>query len=226
MQTLGQHYLGPGSPASTVYSLPALLRPTLLLDELRFNGAQHSHALESWLRAGNARGVPVAVGGLFVDSFGAKVLCSRQPTSDTALSSRALHISMIPTRKNLQALNEETVERIANDFQPRPLMFRLRHHQEFRPKPLDLSPLSPRIADLLRALWLSLRDTEGEALDPVFAAIVEQAHQASVERAREPEALVVSALFDHCHDEESSTVLVGQIAFQINACRKTIWGGG
>ena len=57
--------------------------------------------------------------GQLVDSFGVKVLCSRQPTSDTALSSRALHISMVPTLKNLQALDEETVERIANDFQPR-----------------------------------------------------------------------------------------------------------
>jgi hypothetical protein len=114
-----------GSIPSRVYSLPALLRPTLLLDELQFNGTHHSHALESWLRAGNARGVPVTVGGQLVDSFGAKVLCSRQPASDTALSSRALHISMVPTRKNLQALDEETVERIANDFQPRLLMFRL-----------------------------------------------------------------------------------------------------
>src|SRR5207245_742446 len=108
-----------GAIASPVYSLPALLRPTLLLDELRFHGTQHSHALESWLRAGNARGVPVTVGGGLVDSFSAKVLCSRQPASDTALSSRALHISMVPTRKNLQALDEKTVERIANDFQPR-----------------------------------------------------------------------------------------------------------
>ena len=81
-----------GTTPSAVYSLPALLRPTLLLDELRFNDTQHSYALESWLRAGNARGVPVTVGGQLVDSFGAKVLCSRQPVSDTALASRALHI--------------------------------------------------------------------------------------------------------------------------------------
>ena len=31
------------------------------------------------MRAGNARGVPITVGGHLVDSFGAKVLCSRQP---------------------------------------------------------------------------------------------------------------------------------------------------
>jgi hypothetical protein len=197
-----------------------LLRPTLLLDELEFSGTQ-AHAFEPWLRAGNADGVPVAIGGQLVDSFGVKVLCSRQPTSDTALSSRALHISMVPTPKNLQALDEQTVERIANEFQPRLLMFRLRHYREFRPEPLDLSPLSPRIADLARALLLPLRGVD-EALTPVLAALVAQNRQATVERADEPEALVIRALFHYCHDEESSTVLVGQIASLVNASRKEI----
>jgi energy-coupling factor transporter ATP-binding protein EcfA2 len=210
-----------GTIPSRVYSLPALLRPTLLLDELQFNGTQHSHALESWLRAGNARGVPVTVAGQLVDSFGAKVLCSRQSVSDTALASRGLHISMVPTRKNLHALDEETVERVANDFQPRLLMFRLQHYREFRPEPLDLSPLSPRMMDLVRALVLPLRDVK-EALTPVFDALQEQVYQAAAERAQEPEALVITALFSYCHQRETSTVLVGQIASWVNACRKRI----
>jgi len=205
-----------------VHPLPALLRPTLLLDELQFNGAQHSHALESWLRAGNARGVPVTVGGRWVHSFGAKVLCSRQPTSDTALSSRALYISMVPTRKNLQALDEETVERIANDFQPRLLMFRLRHYRELRPVPIDCSTWSSRMRDLARALVFSLGDAGDEVLISVIGAIIEQGEQARVEREQEPEALVVSALFGYCHDEDSTSVLVGQIASQVNLCRKRI----
>jgi hypothetical protein len=210
-----------GTIPSRVYSLPALLRPTLLLDELQFNGTQHSHALESWLRAGNARGVPVTVAGQLVDSFGAKVLCSRQSVSDSALASRGLHISMVPTRKNLQALDEETVERVATDFQPRLLMFRLQHYREFHPEPLDLSPLTPRMGDLVRALVLPLRDVK-EARTPVFDALQEQMYQAASERAQEPEALVITALFSYCHQRETSTVLVGQIASWVNACRKRI----
>ncbi len=211
-----------GTVPSRLYSLQASLRPTLLLDELGFNGTQHSHVLESWLRTGNARGVPVTVGGQLVDSFGAKVLCSRQPASDTALSSRALHISMVPTRKNLRALDEETVERVANHFQPRLLMFRLGHYQEFRPDPVDLSPLSPRIADLARALVLPFRGVGEEIIAPVLDAIVEQVRQAVVERAQEPEALVITALFSYCHQPETSAVLVGQIASWVNTCRKRI----
>ena len=43
-----------------------------------------------------------------------------------------------------------------------------------------------------------------------------------VERANEPEALVVIALFNYCHANDSSTVLVGQIATRVNACRRNI----
>jgi hypothetical protein len=132
-----------GSIPSWLYSLPALLRPTLLLDELQLNGTQHSCALECWLRAGNAHGVPVAVRGQLVDGFGAKVLCSRQPASDSALASRALHISMIPSRKNLHALDEETAQRIADDFQARLLMFRLQHYREFQPEPINPFAVQP-----------------------------------------------------------------------------------
>ena len=208
-----------GSIPSWVYPLPALLRPTLLLDELRFNGTQHSHALECWLRAGNARGVPVTVAGRLVDGFGAKVLCSRQPGSDSALVSRALHISMIPSRKILQALDEETVRRIADDFQARLLMFRLQHYRESRPKSVDLSPLSPRMQDIVHALALPLRDAKA-ALAPLCVALDGQAFQAAAERAHEPEALVVNALFSYCHQPETSTVLVGQIASLVNEERR------
>lgn len=41
------------------------------------------------------------VGGCLVDSFGVKALYSRHPGSDAAVSSCALHVSMVPTRKNL-----------------------------------------------------------------------------------------------------------------------------
>ena len=129
---------------------------------------------------------------------------------------------MVPTRKDLQALDEETIEQIANHFQPRLLMFRLRHYRELRPVPIDCSTWSSRVRDLARALVFPLGDAEDEVLIPVVAAIIEQGKQARVEREQEPEALVVSALFGYCHDEESTSVLVGQIASQVNACRKSI----
>jgi hypothetical protein len=68
---------------------------------------------------------------------------------------------------------------------------------------------------------LLLHTSEGQH-QSVLDAILEQVRQAVVERAQEPEALVLRALFDYCHDKESSDVLVGQIASRVNACRKKI----
>lgn len=171
--------------------------------------------------------MPVTVGEQLVDSFGAKVLCSRQPASDTALASRALHIAMVPTRKNLQPLDELTVERFAADFQPRLLMFRLRNYREFCSDLGEISSFNPRMRDLLRALLSPLRgfkDTPNtkKALNSLVEALNDQERQAFVERAHEPEALVIAALFWCCHQPETSAVFVGQIASSVNTCRKRI----
>src|SRR5215469_9898944 len=57
----------------------------------------------------------------------------------------------------VRLLDEQTVERIANDFQPRLLMFRLRNYQEFSSDLGDISAFNPRMRDLLQALLSPLR---------------------------------------------------------------------
>src|SRR5438876_1901041 len=81
--------------------------------------------------------------------------------------------------------------------------------------------LSPRMRDLLRALLLPLGGVK-EALKPLLHAIGEQDRQAVVERAHEPEALVIIALFSYCHQPETSAVVVGHLAFRVNTCRKQV----
>src|SRR5438445_13686157 len=39
---------------------------------------------------------------------------------------------------------------------------------------------------------------------------------------KSPRPLVITALFSYCHQRETSTVLVAQIASRVNACRKRI----
>jgi hypothetical protein len=127
----------------------------------------------------------------------------------------------IPARKNFQPIDDETAERIVGDFLPRLLKFRLEHYGEFRPTDADLPLLSPRMRDLMRALVLPFVGTEA-VINAVMKAIRDQEQQIIVDRADEPEALVILALFGYCHDNELSTVLVGQIASWINARRKQV----
>ncbi len=174
-----------GNVPAHVHPVLAQLLPTLLLDELRFSGTQNSYELASWLRAGNARGVPITVGGRLVDSFGAKVLCSRQPAADSALASRALHIPMVPTRKNLQIIDDEAAEQIANEFLPRLLMFRLQYYRELCSITPDLSPLSPRFRDLMWALCLPFQGAP-DVINSLRDAFEEQMNQATVEELPSP----------------------------------------
>src|SRR5882724_11255589 len=161
------------------------------------------------------------MGGRLVDGFGAKVLCSRQPGVDPALASRALHISMIPTAKNLQVLDEAAAERVANDFQNRLLMFRLQHYRKVVPATIKMSFISPRVRDLAIVLLTPFTDSESD-LTAILAAINEQVDQAMADRLLEPEALVIKALRDFCHDKEFSQVLVGEIAFHVNEARRDL----
>jgi len=128
---------------------------------------------------------------------------------------------MVSTHKNLSALDEEILEQIANDFQPRLLMFCLRHYRDFRPLRMELSPLSPRMQDLLGALLLPLQGVK-RVLTLLEGSLEQQILRAEVERTNEPEALVIIALFNYCHDQQCSTVLVGQIASIVNVHRRRV----
>jgi len=213
---------GPITPA--IYSLPEFLRPTLLLDELRFDDTHKADALECWLRAGSAPGVPVGVGGQLVDGFGAKVLCSRQPVADTALASRGLHIAMVPSDNHLLPLREEELQAIAK-LQNRLLMFRLLHYweyeSEYEPGFLPFLAYAPRMQELADALLLPFREDQEttRALEEAFA---DQHGYARAERHREPECLVITALFGLCHRKEKSTLFVGEVAALVNAARKRL----
>lgn len=204
-----------GNIPSAVFSVSASLHPALLLDELHFSGTEQSHKLECWLRAGNARGVPVTMSGQLVQGFGAKVLCSRRPPSDTALASRSLHISLVPSRKTLQTLDDAVIDQIAEAFQSRLLMFRFLHYQAFGSFNQDVTLLSPRMRDLARGLMPSVAGNE-EASSSLWHALLIQEMSALVERSNEPEAKVVIALFDFCHEPDAGRVIVGQIAGWIN----------
>jgi hypothetical protein len=208
-----------GGIAPAIYPLPALLRPTILLDELQFNGTPKAQTLECWLRAGNTPGVPVVMGGQLLDSFGAKILCSRQPVVDTALASRALHISMVPKdEKHVRLLSEDSMREIAAFSQSRLLTFRLAHYREFEIR--RAVEFTPRMQALAGALMLPFTE-DRETMLALTEALREQDRDARLERHNEPAYLVVRALFEVCHEEKESAekapkVLCGHIAKRLN----------
>ena len=100
-------------------------------------------------------------------------------------------------------------------------MFRLQHYRKVVPATIKMSLISPRVRDLAIALLTPFTNSESD-LTAILAAINEQYDQAVTDRTLEPEALVIKALCDFCHDKEFFQVLVGEIAFEVNEARQDL----
>lgn len=207
---------------AAVYSLPALLRPTLLLDEVNFTATHKDQFFECWLRAGNVPGVLVPMGGQLVDAYGAKVLCSRRPVTDAALASRMLHIAMVPAKRRLELTCEQTLQVTASTFQPMLLMLRLLLYEQVDSLKVPvLSSFFPRMQDLQRALMVAFWEDRGN-VPSLGPALSEQELDARVKKHTEPEGLIINALFAVCHEDGRSRLLVGHLAQRINTTRKSL----
>jgi hypothetical protein len=207
--------VGDLTPAS-LYQLPMLLDPTLLIDEN-----------DRFLRVGNTRGALVIRNGRGFDPYCVKVLASREPPSDAALSSRSFIIGTCPSNRSVAPLYAETIERIALEFQPKLLGFRLQNFQKLHVSGAfsdQIASMTPRIKDIARALAIPLLGNV-ELETTLVNALEQEDMEARVQQSIEPEWLVVEALFFLCHRDDArpnrslfgnSAVLVGGVAETIN----------
>jgi hypothetical protein len=188
--------VGDVSPAF-LYSLPSRIRPTLLIDEFDGSSGSTTRHIERLLRNGSTRGVRVGRAKQLYDVFGPKVIASSLPPCESGLASRAIVISMVPSERVLQKLDPEAMERLASEFQPRLLMFRLRHQSSSFPQ-LDAANLTPRIRDMARALAAPLAGAP-ELQERLLAHFENRDHEARIDRASGPEAIILQAVFRLCH---------------------------
>jgi hypothetical protein len=217
--------IGDLTPAS-LYQLPSLLSPTLIIDENDLGDSQISRQTQRILRIGNSQGTSVIRNGRAFDPYCVKVLASRQPPPDAALGSRSIIIGMLPSRRPLMGLDDVTRDRIAEKFQRELLMFRLQNFHSLHTS-LDFSSrtqdLTPRIRDIAHALARPLLgDVELET--DLISMLEQQDRDARIQRTLEPEWLVLEALFSLCHPRprgdglvpKATGILVGGIADQVN----------
>jgi hypothetical protein len=218
--------VGDLTPAS-LYQLPNLLSPTLLIDENDLGDSLVSATIRHLLRIGNTPGMPVIRNGRTFDMYCVKILASREPPSDAALASRSIIIGSSPSHRKLVPLDEAMIERIALAFQPKLLMFRLQNFHNLRVSDVfcnRMDSMTARVRDIARAIAIPLLgDTKLET--DLIDALDQQDCDARVHRALEPEWFVVEALFALCHPDgarpnplqpKTCAILVGGIAKTIN----------
>jgi hypothetical protein len=152
-----------------------------------------------------------------------KIIASRQPLADAALTSRGLIISMLPDKGDSPPLDEATLQKVEQEFQSKLCMFRLQNYaavKNFSNFPNMLNDLSPRMRQIARALAAPYLGDVGIASE-LLQALVSYDDEARIDRSLEPEWLVAETLMVVCHEGNNcrrfeSSMLVGDIANEIN----------
>jgi energy-coupling factor transporter ATP-binding protein EcfA2 len=205
-----------------LYRIADLLAPTFLLDECIFDRSQAGRALRRLLRMGNAAGGYVARGSDLFESSCPKILCLNEPIDDVALSTRGVHISMLPSNRRLDPVDKRTLERISAEQQSRLLGFRLENLDRvsaLAPASAQrVGSLSPKLRDVTRALAVPLLGDE-RLESELLEALEEKNQEALVDRGQEDGCYVTKALFLKCHPPENGVLMVGEIAEFTNRFR-------
>lgn len=201
------------SPAA-LYGVPGLIVPTLLLDEFETTGKGHDRDLLRLLRSGNTIGGQVIRRSSVYPTFCAKAIVSRQPPSDGALASRAIFVSMLPTRKELPRLDAVVQENISRSFQPRLLAYRLEHHSVVantnRPRVHGFTPRVSDLGSVLAAPFLGNIQLE----EQLWQDLSGQDKEAEMARHSQPEWVVATAIYRDCH--RLGTLTVGSLTITVN----------
>jgi hypothetical protein len=207
------------SPAS-LYLLPSAVMPTLLIDEFDPGSRGQHRQLLKFLRSGSTQGGWILRAGRPYSTFCPKVIASRPGPTDTALASRSVSISMLPTLRSLPELDSATQEKISKEFQGQFLDFRLQNYSRIATNvTLEMPDFTPRMRDLARALAAPVRghpQLEQQLLDDLESLNEE----AKLSRHSEPEWVVATALFQECHCTTGS-LTVGSLTGTVN---EILWG--
>jgi hypothetical protein len=213
--------------SGSLYKLTDSWDPTLIIDELEPGISGESAVLLRMLRTGSVPGVSTYRNGRRFSTYCLKVMASRQPPGDVALSSRVLIVSMLPTEEDTLPLNEAAMHEIENEFQAKLLTYRLKNYfavKNFRTPPNSLLGLSPRMQQIARALRAALLD-DPEITSELLTILRGYDDETRIERSLEPEWLFAEDLFRLCHRGTTYGRLVpdftvGWIAAHVNASVK------
>jgi hypothetical protein len=148
-----------------------------------------------------------------------EIFCVSEPIEDVALSTRAIHIAMLPSNQRLEPVDKFTLEHIAAEQQARLLMFRLENLDRVRTfspaSAQKIETFSPKLRDIARALAVPLLGDD-HLESELIQALESQDEEAVLDRNQEPAWYVVKGLFGYCHPPQAGEVTVGAIAEKVN----------
>jgi len=193
-------------------SLCQQLSLTLLLDqqELKPN-------MQRLFRASSYRGLHVPGNrGSVIDLCGPKaIFCGNDAAVDT-LGGGVIHISVTPSQLQSFALDEQVQNEIANHFQPRLLMYRLKNYGKVCESRVEVSEFTFVMRQLARSVAMCFPEDAELARDAV-QLLRPQDEEVRGQRSRDVNCAIVEILLGNIHQRKQRAVKVDELAKDLNA---------
>jgi hypothetical protein len=151
-----------------------------------------------------------------VDLYGPKAIFCGNDAAVDALSDGAIHISAAPSSSQSSGLDERLQNEIANDFQPRLLMFRLKSFGKVPASPVDVSNFTFATRQLARALATCFPEDPELARDAV-QLLQPQDEDVRGQRFCDVNCAIVEILWGVIHDRKQREVRVDELAKDVSA---------
>ena len=188
-------------------SLPLLLPLTLLL-----NQQELAPKLERLLRASSYRGLYLPGNrGSVIDRFGPKAIVCGNGTDVDHLGGGVINISVPPSQLQPSVLDEQTLKEIANDFQPRLLMYRLKNSGKVPQSRVDVSNFTFATRQIARTLATCFPE-DLELAREMVQLLGPQDADARLQRANSIECAIVEVLLAFLHEQKLTGMSVGDLA--------------
>ncbi|MDR3748870.1 MAG: hypothetical protein P4M04_12050 [Acidobacteriota bacterium] len=192
-------------------SLPMHLSPTLLLDQQRLRPN-----MQRLLRASSYRGLHLLGSrGSVVNPYGPKAIFCGSDTAVDTLGGAAVHISVPPSQLQSSALDEHAQSEIANDFQPRLLMYRLKNSGKVREREVDVSKFTFPTRQLARTVAACFPEDLELARDTVHL-LQSQDEEIREQRFRDVNCVIVEVLWGMIHGGKRREARVDELARDAN----------
>jgi hypothetical protein len=173
--------------------------------------------MQRLLRASSYRGLHVPGNrGSLIDLYGPKaILCGNDAAVDT-LGGGVIHISVAPSQLQSSSLDEQVQNEIANHFQPRLLMYRLKNCGKVCESRVEVLEFTFAMRQLARSVAMCFpRDAE-LARDAV-RLLRPQDEEVRGQRSRDVNCGIVEILFGNIHQRKLRAVKVDELAKDVNA---------
>ena len=201
--------LGP-TGLGAIFSLPLKLQPALFMD-----GGQCNGQLPKLLRQLSAPDSFVFWKGQLLQFRGAQVVCTEESLPSDLLNAGFLEVRMPSSRRILPILDQQARQQIAEEFQPKLLMYRLVNYQQVRSSKFDVPEFHFPVRNLSRSLAAAVPN-EPEFQSNIASLLQAQSDQDLLKPTSDLDSLVIEGMLILCHQEDRKSFHVAEVSEKVN----------